>query len=227
MANIRVAIADDHSILREGLCLLLSKQDFIEVVAEAGDGNQALNMVREYRPDVILLDIAMPGINGLEAIEVIKGISPETRIVILSRYDKDAYVHQALDAGALGYVIKGAPSQDLIEAIRLAAQNKYFLSSQIQADVVQSYVRDHKKDKPNPKNGYGQLSDREKQVFALLVEGNTSCKIADMLCISSKTVDKHRASIGRKIGIDNPVKMVKYAIRHGLIDPSIWEDQLE
>ena len=225
MSNIRVAIADDHNILREGLCLLLSKQNFIEVVADVADGEQALDVVRKHHPDVMLLDIAMPGINGLEAIEVIRGISPETKVVILSRYEKDAYVHQALDAGAMGYVVKGAPSAELIEAIRLAAQGKYFLSSQVQADVIESFVRDHKKGQPNPKNGYGQLSDREKQVFLLLVEGNSSNKIADILCISSKTVDKHRANIGRKIGIDNPVKLVQYAIRNGLIDPTIWDDQ--
>lgn len=225
MSSIRVAIADDHDILREGLCLLLSKQNFIEIVAEADNGEKALEIVREHRPDVMLLDIAMPGINGLEALEVIRGISPDTRVVVLSRYDKDAYVHQALDAGALAYVIKGAPSDELIEAIRLAAQNKYYLSSQVRADVIHAYVKEHKKDKPAPKNGYSQLSAREKQVFSLLIEGNTSGKIADILCISSKTVDKHRASVSRKIGIENPVKMLQYAIRHGLIDPSMWEDQ--
>ena len=225
MSSIRVAVADDHNILREGLCLLLNKQDFIDVVAEASDGNQAIEIVRLHHPDVLLMDIAMPGINGLEAIEVVKGVSPETRIVILSRYEKDAYVHQALDAGAIGYVVKGDPSDELIEAIKCAAKGKYFLSSQVQADVIGSFVKNHKKDKPKPRNGYNQLSDREKQVFSLLIEGNSSNTIADVLCISSKTVDKHRANIAKKIGIDNPVKMVQYAIRHGLIDPSIWDDQ--
>ena len=224
MTDIRVAIADDHNILREGLCILLSKQSFIEVVAEACDGEQALDIVRKHRPDVLLLDIAMPKINGLEALEMIRAISPETKIIIFSRYDKEAYVHLALDAGALGYVIKGAPSQELIDAIRLVSQNKYFLSSQIQTEVIHSYVSDHKKVETKHKDGYNQLSDREKQVFTLIVEGNASSKIADMLCISSKTVDKHRANISRKIGIDNPVKMVQYAIRNGIIDPSIWED---
>lgn len=225
MNQIRVAVADDHSILREGLCLLLKKQDFIEVVAEASDGNQALEVTRQHRPDVLLMDIAMPGINGLEAIELVRGISPETRIVILSRYEKDAYVHQALDAGAVGYVIKGADSRELIEAIKRAAEGKYYLSSQVQADVIHSYVRNHRKEQPKPRDSYNQLSDREKQVFTLIIEGNTSSKIADILCISSKTVDKHRASISHKIGIDNPVKMVQYAIRNGLVDPSIWDDQ--
>lgn len=225
MAFIRVAVADDHSILREGLVMLLEKQDFIEIVGQASNGDQALSLVREHRPDVMLLDIAMPGINGLEAIEIVRGISPETGIVILSRYEKDAYVHQALDAGAFGYVVKGAPSEELVQAIRHAAEKKYFLSTQVRADVIQSYVRNHQANKPKPKTGYSQLSDREKQVFSLLVEGNSSAKIADILCISSKTVDKHRASISRKIGIENPVKMVQYAIRNGLVDPSIWDDQ--
>ncbi|PLY03073.1 MAG: DNA-binding response regulator [Desulfuromonas sp.] len=224
MNVIRVALADDHNILREGLSMLLRKQDYIEVVAEASDGNEALSIVRQHRPDVLLMDIAMPEINGLKAIGMVHAIAPETKVVILSSYEKDAYVHQALDAGAIGYVIKGASSVELLEAIRNAAKGKFFLSSQVQADVIHSYVKNHKKDQPKPRDSYNQLSDREKQVFSLLIEGNTGTKIAEILCISSKTVDKHRASISRKIGIDNPVKMVQYAIRHGLIDPSIWED---
>lgn len=222
MESIRLIVADDHNILLDGLRLLLDSMQDIEVVAEAGNGVEVIAKVRQHRPDVVLLDIAMPEINGLEVVKIIKGIAPDTQVVILSRYEKEAYVQQALSAGACGYVVKGAPSSELIDAIRHARRGKYFLSSQIQTNVIQSFLGSTKE---TPKNkNFSELSEREAQVFKLLIEGNSSRQISDILCISSKTVDKHRANIARKIGIDNPVKMVQFAIRHGLVDPEIWED---
>jgi two-component system response regulator NreC len=223
MENIRVVVADDHGILLEGLRLLLDSTQDVEVVAHAGSGFEALEKIREHRPDVILLDIAMPEINGLELISIIKSIAPDTRVVILSRYEKEAYVHQALSAGASGYVVKGAPSSELIDAIRHARSGKYFLSSQIQTNVIRSFL-DNTEGQPKNDTNISALSEREAQIFKLLIEGNTSRQIANILCISSKTVDKHRTNIARKIGIDNPVKMLQFAVRQGLVDPEIWED---
>lgn len=223
MPNIRLILADDHEILLEGLRLLLDSTHDIEVVAQANNGLEVLEKVREHQPDVILLDIAMPEINGLEVISIIKSISPDTKVVILSRYEKEAYVHQALKAGAFGYVVKGAPSNELIDAIRHAQSCKYFLSTQIQTNVIRSYL-DKTEEQPKNNEYFSELSEREIQIFKLLIEGNSSRQIADILCISSKTVDKHRANIARKIGIDNPIKMLQFAIRQGIINPEIWED---
>ena len=223
MPNIRLILADDHEILLEGLRLLLDSTHDIEVVAQANNGLEVLEKVREHRPDVILLDIAMPEINGLEVINIIKKISPDTQVVILSRYEKEAYVHQALKAGAFGYAVKGAPSNELIDAIRHARSGKYFLSSQIQTNVIRTYL-DNTEEEPKDNEYFSELSEREVQIFKLLIEGNSSRQIADILCISSKTVDKHRANIARKIGIDNPIKMLQFAVRQGLINPEIWED---
>lgn len=223
MSTIRIALADDHALMREGLVLLLESQPDFEVVGQASDGVEALETARSCRPDVMLLDIGMPRMNGLETLELIRQAVPDTAVVILSRYEKEAYVHQALKAGALGYVVKGAPSADMLEAVRSAARGKHYLSSQVQASVIESYVEDRR---TGPRKGQEieHLSEREKQVFHLIVQGNTSHQIADILCISSKTVDKHRANIGRKIGIDNPVQMVQYALRTGMLSSDFWED---
>ena len=223
MESIRLIVADDHSILLEGLQLLLESTHDIEVVAQAGNGLEVIEKVRQHRPDVVLLDIAMPEINGLEVISIIKSISPDTQVVILSRYEKEAYVHQALSAGAYGYVVKGAPSNELIDAIRHARSGKYFLSSQIQTNVIRSYL-DKTAEEPKNNEYFSELSEREIQIFKLLIEGNSSRQIGDILCISSKTVDKHRANIARKIGIENPIKMLQFAVRQGMINPEIWED---
>lgn len=220
---IKILITDDHTLLREGISLLLKDQLDMEVVGEAGDGIEAVEMARVTQPDVVLLDIAMPRMNGLDSIELIKHACPETHIIILSRYEKEAYVHQALNAGALGYVVKGAPSSALLEAIRDVAEGKFFLSSEVHGSVISSYLNSSRPEQCK-NDDYSQLSDREKQVFNLLIQGHSSSQIGDMLCISSKTVDKHRANLSKKIGIDSPVKMVQYAIRNGIIDPSFWED---
>lgn len=221
MKPISILLADDHGILREGLRLLLSRQADMEVVGEAGNGVETLERARKLQPQVIVIDIAMPRMNGIETIYLLKDCCPECRTVVLSGYEKEAYIHEALKAGATAYIVKGAPSSELLEAIRSAASGETFLGKQVQQTVIRSYLEHH-----NEKSGssaFDALSEREQQVFRLLIEGNTSHQIADILCISSKTVDKHRTAIARKIGIDNPVKMVQYAIRAGLIDTKLWE----
>jgi len=221
--TLKVVIADDHALVREGLKMLIQSQTDMIVVDEAEDGFSAVEMVRASHPDVLLLDIAMPRMTGLETIALVKQASPKTQIVILSRYEKEAYVHNALKAGALGYVVKGEAASEMLEAIRTVVQGHFYLSSQVHDSVISSYL-DSVRKPPAKQDDFNQLSEREQQVFHLLIQGNSSHEIGKILFISSKTVDKHRASIARKIGIDNPVKMVQYAIRNGIVDPSIWED---
>jgi two-component system response regulator NreC len=208
-------------MIREGLRQLLEVQADIEVVGEATDGVEALERCRALRPDVALLDIAMPRMTGVESISLIKQASPNTEVVILSMYEKEAYVHQALKAGARGYVLKAASSTHLLAAIRRASSGEFYLSPTVRNDVMESYLEGHREE-PQPKGGYELLSDRERQVFLLLVEGNTTNQISEILCVSPKTAEKHRANIIKKIGISQPVKMVQYAIRIGVVDPESW-----
>ena len=221
MASIKIVLADDHAILREGLSLLLKAQPDMEVACEVRDGVEALDAVRTHHPDLLLIDIAMPNMNGLDTTRLVTSSCPDTKVIVLSRYEKEAYVHQALDAGAQGYVVKGAASTELLDAIRSVYQGKFYLSAEVQASVIASFVQ-NKRDQTPVKEGFEQLSEREKQVFHLLIEGNSSNKIGEILCISSKTVDKHRANIAKKIGTENPIKMVQYAVRAGILDPTFW-----
>jgi two-component system response regulator NreC len=219
MTVIRVLVADDHAIVRDGLRQILTGQHDMEVVGEAGDGYEVVEKAKALRPDVILLDIAMPHMTGLDAICLIKEAVPNSQIVVFSMYEKEAYVHQVLASGVLGYVLKTSPSSEVIEAIRAARRGGYFLSSKINAEVVSTYLITHK-EKPAVR-GYNLLSEREQQVFRLMVQGNSTKRIADVLCVSPKTVEKYRSGIINKVGIRNPMEMVKYAIKIGIIDPEI------
>ncbi len=222
MEKIRVLIADDHAIVREGLRKFLEEQPDMQVIGEASDGLLTVKKVKSLSPDVALIDIAMPQLSGLEAVSLIKEAVPETQVVLLSMHKKDAYVHQALVSGALGYVLKASPTTDVLEAIRAVHRGEYFLSSKINSKLISAFLKS-RTEKPAV-SGYDLLSEREQQVFRLLVEGRSTSEIADVLCISPKTVEKHRANIMKKLDIHNIVAMVKYAIKIGLIGPELWEE---
>lgn len=219
---INILIVDDHSILRDGVRQLLTSQDDMNIVGEAGDGHSALKQARLLKPDVVLLDIAMPGLNGLETIGLILEAVAETKIVILSMHAKESYVHQALSAGALGYVLKASPSSDVLSAIRAASKDEYFLSSKIRAGVIDAYLQS-KKYTPTVR-GYDLLTEREQQVFRMVVEGKTTREIADILCVSTKTIEKHRSGVTAKLGVQGRLELLKYAIKIGVVDPELWTD---
>jgi two-component system response regulator NreC len=218
----RILIADDHAIVREGLKQILNEEKDMEVVGEAEDGGEALEKARALRPDITVLDITMPRLTGLDAVRLIKDAVPETQIVVLSMHKKEAYVHQVFSSGALGYVLKASPRSDVLEAIRAAHRGEYFLSSKIRGEVIASYL-ESRKEKPTVR-GYDLLSEREQQVFRLIVEGNSTKQVAEVLCVSPKTVEKHRANVMDKLDIHDLVGLVKFAIKTGIIDPDLWED---
>jgi two-component system response regulator NreC len=222
MSTIKIIIVDDHAIVRDGVRQLLLAQKDMEVVGEAGDGQEALRQAKRLNPDVILLDIAMPELNGLESIGLIKEAAPDSRIVILSMHAKESYVHQAFSAGALGYVLKASSSEDILSAIRFAYREEYFMSPRIRAEVIESFLQSKKR--TPVVRGYDLLSEREQQVFRMVVEGKTTRDIADILCVSSKTIEKHRTSITSKLGVHGRLDLLKYAIKIGIVDPELWVD---
>jgi two-component system response regulator NreC len=216
----KILISDDHEIVRQGLKQLIDDQKDMAVVGEAQDGRETLAKVKSLRPDVLLLDISMPRLSGLETLCLIKETMPDLRIVVFSMHKKEAYVRQALATGALGYVLKASPRTEVLAAIRAAYRGEYFLSHEINASVINTYLETRKASPPT--SGYDLLSEREQQVFRLMVEGNTTRQIADLLFVSPKTVEKHRANLMKKLGVRDLVEMIKYAIKINIIDPEHW-----
>lgn len=193
----------------------------MEVVGVATDGKKALENVKKLQPDVVLLDIGMPNLNGLESLVLIKEACIDCQVVILSMHANENYVRQALKSGAMGYVLKASPSSDIIDAIKAASRGEYFLSSKIKANVIESYLKNSKTD-PVVRE-YDLLSDREQQVFRMVVQGSSTKEIADILCVSPKTIEKHRTSISGKLGIHGRLELLKYAIKIGIVDPDLWD----
>jgi DNA-binding NarL/FixJ family response regulator len=216
MDKIRVLIADDHAIVREGIRLILASHEDIEVVGEAQDGLETIKRVGELNPDVILMDIAMPGLGGLEATIEIARTAPQSRVLVLTQYDDAEYIYRFLHAGAAGYVLKKSVGSDLVSAIRAVAQGKSFLDPMIADKVIRGYLEP---ETTADQSLYDRLSDREKTVFKLIAEGYTSRQIAESLVISIKTVMTHRANIMEKLNVHNKAELIKLAIRHGLIQP--------
>ena len=213
MTKIRVLLADDHAVLRAGIRALLDMQADIEVVGEAGDGYQAVARVREFQPDIVLMDVGMPGLDGMAATRQIKGDYPNTRVLILTQHENKEYVLPALKIGASGYVLKRAEGDELLTAIRAVYAGGTFLDPAI-AGVVASNIRREPDDVADPLES---LTSREREVLVLLAQGQTYQQIAETLFISPKTVDFHRANILRKLGLSSRADLTKYALQRGLI----------
>lgn len=213
--SIRVVVVDDHTILREGVCSLLALQDDIVVVGEASNGAEALELLDRTAADVVIMDMVMPRMNGLEATREIKRRWPDVKVLILSMYDDDAYVQQVIQAGASGYVLKRVATDDLVQAIREVYGGASFLHPPIAAKLIEDYVRRVRGDEAAADQG--PLTAREREVLTLIAEGNSNQEIADRLYLSRKTVESHRANIMRKLDVHEVTELVKYALRNGLI----------
>ncbi len=219
MKKIKVLLVDDHALLREGIRSLLQLHNDIEVVGEAGDGEEAIQKTRELNPDIVVMDISMPTISGIEATRLILKEKPETKVVVLSRHDNLNYARSMLKAGALGYVPKKAISAELAEAIRAVQDGGVFLHHSIAKAVTEDYVQ---RVQLEPKAGlYEQLTEREKDILRLLAEGYSSRQIANRLYLATKTVFNHRRNMMEKLGIETPAQLVAYAIKMGIVDNEV------
>lgn len=216
--ELRVLIAEDHALVREGIRLILEAEPGIRVVGEASNGREALEMARALKPDIVLMDIGMPEMNGLEATRQLRRELPETQVLALTVHESGDYFFRMLAAGASGYVLKGAPSSELLAAVRAAGRGEVHLQPSLTTRLVGDYMRRLRRGEPVSE--YDRLTDREKDVLMLLAEGLTNQEIATRLSISPSTVETHRQHIMEKLELRNRTELVKYAIRHGLIDPS-------
>jgi len=208
---LKVALVDDHAVVRDGLRALLELQPDIQVVASFGDAREAVRFCTEAHPDVVLLDVALPGLGGIEAAKQIHDLCADTKIVMLSMHSGWEYVDQALRAGANGYVLKESAGAEVVEAVRTAAAGRRFLSGKISPQALHEYARQRGADEP-----LERLSPRERQVLKLVVEGRTSHEIAALLGVSPKSVDTYRSRLMSKLEIEDLATLVKFAIRHGV-----------
>lgn len=215
MNKIRVFLADDHKILRESLVILLSQKENIEVVGAAGDGLEAYRKILEIKPNIAVLDISIPHLNGLDLAEKLKAEMPEVKVVILTMHKSGDFVSKALCAGVRGYVLKDNALEELIECIELVSERKIYLSQDITGIVVEGYVN---KNREIADAGENSVSTREKEILQLLAEGKSNKEISDLLNLSIKTVETHRANIMRKLGFHNITDLVLYAVRNHLIE---------
>jgi two-component system, NarL family, response regulator NreC len=223
MAKVRVLIADDHAVLRSGLRMLINAERDMEVVGEAADGDEALRSTRALRPDVLLLDLSMPQVGGLQAIERLRTECPETRILILTMHDDPAYFRAAVAAGAAGYVLKRAADRELLTAIRALDQGRSFVDLSMAKLVAQDFAGGAASRLPGARP-HRLLSDREEGVLRLLVSGFTNLEAAERLGVSVKTVETHRANLYRKLGAHSRADLVRYAAGAGLLQPDQFTD---
>jgi two-component system response regulator NreC len=215
VSKIRVLIVDDHGIVRAGIRSLLEDQADIEVVGEAGSGWKAIELATRLQPDVVLMDIAMGDLSGLEATQEIRERAPDVNVLALTMHDREEYFFAMLRAGALGYVLKESEPDELLAAIRAVHRGEAFLSPAVTKAVLEDYLT-QRTDQAQPRSD--NLTLREQEVLRLAAEGRTTREIADMLHLSVKTIEKHRSSMMRKLGLQSLPDLIKYAIRKGLIE---------
>ncbi len=213
MNKIKVLLVDDHAIMRDGIRALLGLNEDISIVGEASDGKEAVSKAEELKPDVIVMDIAMPEMDGLEATRRIKKMLPDTKVLILTQYDNKEYILSSIKAGAAGYIPKRALGSELVSAVRAVYQGDSFLHPSAATALVEDYRQQAKTVDP-----YDELTPREREVLKLIAEGHTSREIAGILFISLKTVTGHRTKLMEKLGLHNRTDLFKYAVRKGLVN---------
>lgn len=216
MAKIRVLLADDHAIVREGVKMILAKEPDFEVVGEAQDGRQALELVERMKPNVVVMDLSMPEMGGIEATQQVKERYAGVNVIALTMHEDESYVFKLLRAGASGYVLKRAAAQDLVQAVRAAAKGEAFLYPSVARKVVEDYLK--RVETGEERERYDGLTEREKEILTHIAQGLSNQQIAQKLYISIKTVQTHRAHILEKLGLHDRTELVRYAIRKGLIE---------
>jgi DNA-binding NarL/FixJ family response regulator len=212
VARTRVLLADDHTIVRQGLSGILQAEADLEVVAEAADGNEAVQRSLETQPEIVVLDISMPRLHGLEAARRIKKALPASRILVLTMHDDEEYVLKMVRAGVSGYLVKDGAASELVAAIRALRSGQGYFGPQAAQALATAYQGGQQADDP-----YGRLTDREREVFHLLIEGRTNAQVAELLFISPKTVDNHRTRLMEKLGVHGTAGLMRYAAKHGLL----------
>src|SRR5215831_8560191 len=212
---IRILLADDHTVVRDGLRALLEKQPDMSVIAEAADGRDSVRLAEEQTPDVVVMDIAMPNMNGIEATRRILAANPRTAVVILSMHQDESYVLRSLKAGAKGYLLKDSLRSDVIEAIRSVAQGRSYLTRKVSLILQEDYIREL--ERRGLDDSYDLLTDREREVLQLIAEGRSNKEVAALLNISSTTVETHRTHILQKLGLHSIPELILYAVRKGII----------
>jgi two-component system response regulator NreC len=218
--KVRVLLADDHTILRQGIRMLLETQENMEVVGEATNGREAVDYARLLQPDIVLMDISMPELNGLEATHIIKREMPKIQVVILTMHETEEYLVQILQAGATGYVLKQAADHELIEAVNTASRGDTYLYPRIATMLVSDYLRRVQSNKLEEQDAnFDSLTAREREILTHIAEGHTNKEIAELLTLSVKTVENHRYSLMNKLNAHDRGELVRYAIRVGLIQP--------
>ena len=214
--TIKIFLADDHTIVRQGLAKLLEAEPNFEVIGEAEDGREAVNRVQKLLPDVVIMDIAMPLLNGIEATRQIKKMLPQIKIIILSMHSHDRYISELIGLGASGYLLKDATGAEIVKAVAAAMKGDVYLSPSISRRVIDDYLT--LKKTSSQEDLYTKLSNREREVFQMIAEGHSTKKIADILCVSPSTVKTHRANIMEKLQLDNISRLIQFAIRLGIVD---------
>ena len=212
---INVMLVDDHDLVRKGLRRLLDDTSGIKVIAEAPNGEQAIRQVRKRKPDVILMDVSMPGIGGLEATRKITQVSPDMKVIAVTIHDDDPFPARLLEAGAAGYITKGCGIDEIIEAIQAVYSGKQYLTPNVAQKLALSLVNKH------GKSLLDELTQREVQVMLMVVRGDSNRDISEQLCLSPKTTSTYRGRLFEKLGVDNDVELTRFAIRHGMIKENI------
>lgn len=214
---ITILLADDHTIVRQGLAKMLAEESGIKVIGEAENGREAARKVETLEPDVILMDITMPLLNGIEATRQIKKSSPQTKIIVLSMHSHSYYINELLGLGVSGYLLKNSTGADIIQAIQAAMEGNTYLSPSISRKVVEGYVSLSKR-KSYQEELYSKLSNREREVFQLIAEGHSTREISELLCVSASTVKTHRSNIMEKLQMEKISQLIKFAIDLGLVE---------